>query len=275
MKDTTVDIIKFRQAIKQFESLEKAIEHQKSERASLHEYNQSLKRENASLVTQRSQLLQETGKLNESLDELRKQVQQQSELMEQCARQYGLFEAFVAMLLTSPSRTCPLETLISCLKGLADANWTTDENVDDLRTLFVCSTMGAYLKCFRCEKCGASFITNRQPYYEIIEDRYECPTCHSARHLRADDSFLGSMLGDEQLEAILWIRKLHEENQAMEALKAFLLVPCEICNEPITEWTAENVLRAYKGYGWAHHKCWDTPPGMSLLIDKVKKRVLG
>lgn len=60
-----------------------------------------------------------------------------------------------------------------------------------------------------------------------------------------------------------------EENEELEPLKAFYKVKCEICGEPIQEWTEKNINNAVKEYGWAHNQCWQSDIGIKKIADKM------
>ena len=66
-----------------------------------------------------------------------------------------------------------------------------------------------------------------------------------------------------------------EENEELEPLKAFYKVKCEICGEPIQEWTEKNINNAVKEYGWAHNQCWQSEVGIKKMVDKVAQILKG
>jgi hypothetical protein len=129
------------------------------------------------------------------------------------------------------------------------------KNADEMRSLFVRTVTGEYLKCFRCKVCGAKFMVNKEPHYKSISDYYQCPSCHTSYGVEPDDSLLKAMVSEEQLENIVLVEKTVKENPTLEPLKAFLDVACEIRGKPITEWTEDSVKAAVEGRGWGHSKC--------------------
>ena len=74
--------------------------------------------------------------------------------------------------------------------------WKTPRISDELRSIFIRMVMGEYLKCYRCDSCGARFIVNKEPArkYNIIS--YECPACHFSHQVAEDDSFLKAMVSE-------------------------------------------------------------------------------
>jgi len=136
--------------------------------------------------------------------------------------------------------------------------------------------MGDYLKCFRCDTCGARFIVNKEPHNKFYSNYYQCPACHFWYGVKEDNSFLKAMVSDEQLENARRIEEVLKENEALVPLKAFLDIPCEICGKAVTEWTEENVKIAVDGFGWGHTKCWNSDIGQLRqtvkLVNKIQNR---
>jgi primosomal replication protein N len=185
-------------------------------------------------------------------------------------RQYMLSASFLAMASSSPSVTKPRETLITSLMKLVDSGWYSSTTPEDLRSLFVRTMMGDFLKCFRCHSCGAQFIVNREPN-KYTHKHYECPVCHRSE-VRADDSFLKAMVSEEQMENVRRARQVQNENDQLKPFQVFFSVPCEICGQPITEWTERNIKPGIKGYGWGHLACWNTTKGIVILMAELTKR---
>ena len=109
----------------------------------------------------------------------------------------------------------------------------------------------------------------------FLLNHYGCPACQLFHGVKADDSFLSAMVSEEQLENTLRIEEVLKENEALLPLKAFLDVPCEICGEPITEWTEQNVKIAVDRSGWGHTKCWNSTIGQIRKIAKPTKIIYG
>ena len=133
--------------------------------------------------------------------------------------------------------------------------------------------MGDYLKCYRCDSCGAQFIVNRDPHYKFYSNEHYCPACHFSLGVKGDDSLLKAMVSEEQLQNTKRIQEVLKENEALEPLKAFINVPCEICGKPITEWTEGNVKIAVDGSGWGHTNCWNSDIGKLRLMLRLAKWV--
>ena len=147
-------------------------------------------------------------------------------------------------------------------------------NIDGLRSLFVRTIMGDYLRCFRCDTCGAKFIVNKEPRYKFYDNRYSCPVCYSSFGVKQDDSFLKAMVSEEQLENTRLVEEFQKENDALKPLKVFLDLPCEICGQPMTEWTEQDVRRGVMGGGWGHTECWNTTKGQARQFAKIVREEL-
>lgn len=135
--------------------------------------------------------------------------------------------------------------------------------------------MGDYLKGFHCKVCGARFIVNREPHYKSISNYYQCLACHAPFGVEPDDSFLEAMVSEQQMENIILVEETLKENKAIQPLKAFLNVPCELCHEPIEEWDDYNVKLVIEGIGCGHTSCWNSEVGqmrqIRKAIEKAKK----
>lgn len=53
-----------------------------------------------------------------------------------------------------------------------------------------------------------------------------------------------------------------------------LNLPCEVCGQPITEWTEEDVRRGVSGLGWGHTQCWNTTEGRARQFAKLVREEL-
>ena len=182
---------------------------------------------------------------------------------------------FMAMAAESPSVTDSLKDLVATFQNLIDAGWYVSKSVEDMRSLFVHTVMGDYLKCFRCDACGAKFITNKKPKNKYFSNGYQCPACHNWYAVKEDNSFLQALVSGKQLEDTQHLEKVLEQYEVLEPFKAFLKVPCEICHEPVKEWGDYNVKLAIQGIGCGHIACWHSKSGQTkeLLkaIQKFKK----
>ena len=140
---------------------------------------------------------------------------------------------------------------------------------DDLRTLFVRTTMGDFLRCFRCDSCGAQFMVNKEPNKHFL-NYYGCPVCHMSE-VRANDLFLKAMVSGKQLENTRWAQQVQKENDSLRPFKIFFDVPCCICGQSVTEWTEQNLRKGIRGVGWGHVVCWKTPMGQGKQLAKLIK----
>ena len=178
------------------------------------------------------------------------------------------------MVAGSPSVTNSIKALIASFQELLDSGWYTSKNADDLRSLFVRTVMGDFLKCFRCDSCEAGFMVNKEPRYKQLFNYYVCPACHNNLRVRADDSFVKAMVSQEQMENIRRVEELQQENEALKPVKVFLNLPCEVCGQPVTEWTEQDVKRGVSGLGWGHTACWNTDRGQTKQFLKLVKEEL-
>jgi len=266
---------KLKQALEKFGSLQKANEELSSENQALKQQNAELKQANAQLMATKGKMLAETKDLDDKLNQQKEQIQEQSKRIKQNHSQYLLFESFIAMVAGSPSVTSSIQDLATLFRQLLDSGWQTPKKADDLRSLFVRTVMGDYLKSFRCEDCGASFIVNRKPYYKGVGSGYNCPSCHLSRMVKADDSFLKAMVSDAQLANIHRCDDIQKENDSLKPFKAFFSLPCEVCGKPIAEWTDENIATGIQGLGWCHKKCWTFAFSLKKSLGKITKEQSG
>jgi regulator of replication initiation timing len=271
MVAASIDGVKLKQAIGEFGSLEKAIESLKHQIETLSKQRNKLKQENEALGLSKNKLIAGIHDLNNQFNDQKIKLQSLVESFGKWERQYNLFQSFLAMLVASPSVSSSLKSLISLMQELATSGWAITKNAEDLRSHFVHTIMGDYLKCFRCKACGARFMVNKEPHYKSISNHYQCPSCYNSHGVEPDDSFLKAMVSEEQMENIILLEKTLKENEVLKPLKAFQDVPCEICGKPITEWTADSVKGAVEGWGWGHGKCWNSDMGKLRLTLKLIK----
>ncbi len=150
MKQTKVNGAKLNKALEQFGSLDNSIE-------VMQKQNEQLMKQNAKLQLDKNNLSKQVQSLDSQLHERLNQVQSLADKIEHYRFQYDLFEGFLAMVTGSSSRTSSLEGLITTFQKLAET-WLTVKTSDDLRSIFIRTVMGDYLKCYRCDSCGARFI---------------------------------------------------------------------------------------------------------------------
>lgn len=271
MKAAKIDGIKLKQAMNKFGSLEATIEGLEYEKKTLEKEVAKAKAEKGQLKLEKQHLQSDIGDLNKQFDEQKKKFEALAANFAKWERQYHLFQSFIAMLLSSPSVDTSLESLISLLEELRKSGWAITKTLDDLRGHFVSTLMGDYLKCFRCKVCGARFMVNKEPYYKTFSNYYECPSCHTSYGVEPYDSFLKAMISEEQMENIALVEKTLKENKALEPLKVFLNLPCEICGKPMTEWSEQDLRRGVMGSGWGHTQCWNTTKGQARQFAKLVK----
>lgn len=274
MSAPKVNGAKLKQAIEAFASLDEAVEHLDKKRQALEKQNYQLNQESAKLKVARDKVFTEIKTVEQKLGHQKNELQLLSNKIEQYGRQYALFESFLAMVASSPSVTDSIEALIATFQQLSDEGWSTSKKVDDLRSLFVRTIMGDYLKCFRCETYGARFIVNKEPYYKFYNNHYYCPACHYGLGIKEDDSFLKAMVSEEQLKNTQRVEEFQKENEALRTLKVFLDLPCEVCGQPITVWSEQEVRRGVMGNGWGHTQCWNTTKGQARQFAKLVREEL-
>ena len=263
---------KLKQAIEKFGSLEKAVEGLENEKLALEKQNGQLKQENAKLKRNRDSLVAELEEVGNKNRYQKNQFQQLLIVKKQYTRQYALFEGFLAMVASSPSVIDSLEALINSLKTLLDSGWHSSKGPDELRSHFVRTILGDYLKCFCCANCGATFLVNKKPHYEYFYNYYVCPACHQHSRVEANDSFLRAMVSEKQQENVRLIEQLQQEYDALRPFKLFLDLPCEVCKRLMTEWTEQDLRRGIQGLGWGHGRCWRSGPGQVIQLTRYLEK---
>jgi len=263
---------KLKQAVEKFGSLEKAIENLQNEKEVLDKNSSNLQKANEELKLAKKKLMADIDGLANEYGEKKKKLQLLADNFNKWERQYNLFQGFIAMLLGSPSADTSLKNLISVLQEGTESGWMMTKDTDELRSLFVHTVMGDYLKCFRCDACGTKFITNKKAEHKLLGGDYYCPVCHYWHAVKEDDSFLKALVSEKQLEDIQHLEKVLEEHEVMKSFKAFLKVPCEICHEPVKEWDDYNVKLAIESIGCGHTSCWKSESGqMKELLKAIQK----
>ena len=174
--------------------------------------------------------------------------------------QYQLFEGFLGMMGTSPSAKANVDPG-HYLRSLAESNWLINTTPEKARDIFIRATMGDYLRCFQCEGCGAGFFVNRNPKWVTLHKGYTCPSCGFTHQVVPNDSFLKAMLSGVQVNNVLTTEAVQSENEQLSPFKQLLGYKCDICKEPITDWTEGSVKLGIEGYGWCHNKCWNSTTG--------------
>ncbi len=266
---------KLKQAVEKFGSLEKALENFENKKEVLETESSKLQKTNEELKLAKQKLMADIDDLTNEFSEQKKKLQSLADNFGKWERQYNLFQGFIAMLLSSPSADTSLKSLPSLLQELTESGWVMTKDTDELRSLFVHTVMGDYLKCFRCDACGAKFITNKKPKYQSIGSGYYCPVCHYWHAVKEDDSFLKALVSEKQLEDTQHLEKVLEEHEVLKSFEAFFNIPCELCHEPIEEWDDYNVKLLIEGIGCGHTACWKSEAGqireIRKAIEKEKK----
>jgi len=272
-----VDGVKLKQAIEQFGSLQHAVEQLQKKKVALEQENEKLKKNNKQLTMTKDKLSHEMDTMNKAIEERQKVFQSLAKQVEEHSRQYELFCGFMAMVAESPSVTDSITSLIETFQKLKESGWHLSKGVADMRSLFVHTVLGDYLKCFRCDACGAKFITNKNPKDKYFGSGYQCPICHNWYAVKEDDSFLKVLVSEKQLGDTQHLEEVLKENEILKPFSAFLNVPCEICHELIEEWDDQNVKLAIEGIGCGHTSCWNSQVGqwrqLGKAIQKVKKDI--
>ncbi len=266
MTQTKIDGIKLNKALEQFGSLDKSIDAMQSKEKELKQYNVKLQLTNDNLSKQ-------VKSLENQIHEWQSQLQLLSDKIKHHSLQYDLFEGFLAMVAGSPSVTNSLEALIATFQKLAEG-WKITRNTDELRSIFIRKVMGDYLKCYRCDSCGAKFIVNKEPARKYNVTSYGCPACHFSFQVTEDDSFLKAMVSDGQMENVYRLQQVLKENEALRPIKVFLNLPCEVCGQPVTEWTDYEVQKGVKEHSWGHAKCWNSEDGQIKQYMKLAQEML-
>ena len=274
-KKTIVDVNKLNEALDKFGSLQNANDQMGKTNQSLKIENIQLKQEKDILSESVKKLAVQTEEMKVKIRDFQSQYQSLSKQIMEHQYQYELFCGFMAMLAESPSVTDSVDNLINLFLALKEPGIYLPKDPNVMRSLFINVVMGDYLKCYRCDSCGAKFITNKKPKDKYFGTGYYCPTCHNWYAIKEDDSFLQAMVSEQQLENTIRLDKVLEEYEALLPFKAFLKEPCEICHEPVSEWDEYNVKLVIQQIGCGHTSCWKSDLGrmkeLARAIDKYIK----
>ena len=269
-----VDAKKLKEALEQFGSLQNAVENLQRERQAQEGQIDRLRKDNNKLTVNRNGLSGEVEELKNFINEHKAKLQDLADNIERHGTQYMLFCGFMAMLFGSPSVTDSIDTLVALFKRLKESGWYVSKNPEELRSIFIRTVMGDYLKSFRCEACGAKFITNKEPEYKLLGSGYYCPVCHNWYAVKDDDSFLRVMISDgKQFDDIQHMEEVLMENEILKPFKHFLKVPCEICHEPVEAWDDYNTKLVIQGTGFGHTSCWKSQAGQMRQLTKAIQHV--
>ncbi|MFC1982347.1 hypothetical protein ACFLV5_00930 [Chloroflexota bacterium] len=269
MAKQKADVLGFRKAIEQFGSLGKAIEGLQRNKAVLEKQLNQLKQEVAAYKSARDSISSEIEGMKVILSAQKEQRLEFSEQISNHMRQYKLFQGFMAMLTESSFVDSSIGALIASLQKLIEPGWQLSHSRDEMRSLFIRTVFGDYLKCFYCENCGSRFIVNKCQKNQYRLSSYQCPVCHYTYKVKADESFIKALVSEEQLENTYIVEQLIEENAILRPLTVFFTIPCDICSKPITDWNEYNIKAAIAGFGWGHSQCWNTAVGKFKIITKA------
>jgi hypothetical protein len=228
-----VDAARLKQLLSEFGSLERAAQAKRKEINTLEENGVQLRGGCAKLTGDIEALEKHHETLHSRIAEKNALLQQIEGKVEQRRWQYTLFESFIAMLLTSPSREVTLRELVSSLDKLEQSRWRTVRKPEELRGIFVRVFLGYYLKCFQCGECGAKFLLNMQPRYQPLSAPCSCPSCRSTARVKEDESFLEAMLSLGREENFDREQALQQEVDRLRPLEVFQDIPCATCGKPI------------------------------------------
>jgi FtsZ-binding cell division protein ZapB len=201
-----INMVKIQQAIREFGSLQAAIEAAKEKKKGLEteiwvraNKLDAMKTYEAQCFdrTKRKEKIlrerkQEFGELQNAFDKYKKDVDEFMESNRQFLRQYYMVEVFLAVLRKSPSNNKDIRELAGNILMMGEAVWKYSDEPHKLRWLFVNTVLGEHLHCYRCDRCGLKFIANQKLESHILGSN--CPNCCIMSFLKADDSFLKAML---------------------------------------------------------------------------------
>ena len=159
MKAKEIDFAKLNEAVEKFGSLQKANTQLEEDKLALEKKNNQLKQEDDELSATSNKLASQISDMNSKIEDYNSQLQSLYKQIKVHGYQYELFCGFMAMVAESSSVTDSIDTLITAFQKLKETGWYLSKNADEMRSLFVRMVMGDYIKCFRCDACGAKFIT--------------------------------------------------------------------------------------------------------------------
>ena len=262
-----VNMASLKQSINKYGSLEKAIMALDKEKDALEARIIDLKEQVTHIKEEYGQVWAEVQTIRGNIIKEEKELKEIADKVVKYGYQFKLFEGFLAMLLTSPSVSEPLENLTALFNKLVDSGWATSHDAEELRDYFVTEVIGNYIKCFKCDSCGAKFIVNKKPYYSSLHYLYQCPACHAHQNkVKADDSLITALVSNKQLDVIKSTVKLQEQLDGFTPFKSLFGVTCRMCKKPVDHWTDDNVAALVEGAGFGHDTCWNSNPGKVLLF---------
>jgi predicted RNA-binding Zn-ribbon protein involved in translation (DUF1610 family) len=210
MATQKVNGARLRQAVKEFGSLQKAIDSLQTQKKTLETGISALTKGIEAKERARSNYLVDLKHLEETIEERRRNLadlekafmkykQDAEEFIannKQFLLQYYMVESFVAMLQTSPSNKESIRELASNILMIGEATWQFSHEPDKLRWLFVQTVLGDHLHCYRCDSCGIKFIANKKA--QSVITGYHCPNCGFLSSAKPDDSFVEAILSSSE-----------------------------------------------------------------------------
>jgi predicted RNA-binding Zn-ribbon protein involved in translation (DUF1610 family) len=201
---------RLRQAVKEFGSLQKAIDSLQIQKMKLEADISSLTTDIEAKEKARSKYQADLQRLEDVIEErkrnladlekaFRKYRHDADEFIannKQFLLQYYMVEGFVAMLQTSPSTQESVRELAVDIIVIGEAIWKFSDAPNKLRRLFVQTVLGDHLHCYRCDSCGIKFIASKKAKNAIIG--YHCPNCGFLSSAKPDDSFVEAILSSSE-----------------------------------------------------------------------------
>jgi len=191
-----VNTAKLQQAIREFDSLQKAIEVLELRKKEIETDNLTVSRDLDVKKKTRAKYLNELNQLDSSIKEHTEKLDEILTNINRYSKQYRLFESLITMMQTPPHTVEDLEELAVTILVFSKMVWRSDILPEKMRFLFVTTVLGKYLHCYRCDRCGLKIIANQEAQSHILG--YRCPTCTYMSTMVADDSFLEAMLGSSE-----------------------------------------------------------------------------
>lgn len=267
-----VDTVKLGQAIDEFGSLRKANDSLRRDNEGLTKSGVALREDTANLQARKNELLRSLMVTGQKAEEENRHIHELAARRIAFVRQYDLVDGLIAMLTRSPLLPESAECVKKMMETLSTDGWRAISTLDDLRSLFVRTIMGDLLRCFHCDHCGASFIVNKNPHYNVAANYYRCPACRSSSDLKPSDAFLKALASDRQLDNVRLAQELERENGTLRPFKVFLEMPCVICHQPIKEWTEQWARSLMERSEQAHPQCWNTPAGQLWQMEWLMRK---
>lgn len=221
-KEISKHITEYGSFLKAKERMEREL---KSTKANAAELSQIESEKRRTLTLLEGQIAKKSGEVNKLVKEIEEGegiIKLQVDKIDRKRWQYQFFEAFISMLLNSPSAAkkeelihgftgSALEALALKIVELAQKGWvhSTKTSAEERRGIFIATMMGVYLHSIHCEHCETSFIVNKSyDFYDHYRNSYYCPVCTLSLYTKPDDGFLEGMISPALVERLQVITKL-------------------------------------------------------------------